>query len=97
MLFTDAFFANAGGYKLQLEFLILLADDKNISKYLHSESVRRNRVAHSVLAAELHTPSLVYDNACVLRELETERFVRQICLEAYAYSRTLLDMVGKYS
>lgn len=72
MLSLDAAFENALGYKSQLGFLILLADDQNYCKIVHFGSARCKRVVLSVLSKELHTLSLEYDNAYVLRELATE-------------------------
>jgi hypothetical protein len=95
VVFSDASFANAGGYKSQLGFVICIVDDANNANIVHFGSSKCKRVTRSVMAAELHGLVLGFDNAFVVRQMVSEISGREIPIDAYIDSKTVFDTITK--
>lgn len=95
VLFTDSSFANATDFKSQLGFLLLIVDDNHRANIVHYGSSRCRRVTRSVMASELHSLTMGFDNAYVVQHLLMEITGRLLEIEAYIDSKTVFDVVAK--
>lgn len=69
VLMTDASFANAEGSKIQLRFIILLADDNGSWKILLFGSKRCPHIARLFMAPGIQALILGLDNSFVVQEV----------------------------
>jgi hypothetical protein len=97
VVFTDASFANAEGYRSQLGFVICVVDDELNANIVHFGSQRCKRVTRSVMAAELHALIVGFDNALIIREILNEMLGREIHVDVYIDSKTVFDTVTRLS
>ena len=95
VLITDASFANAEGLKSQLGYLILMADKNGNCNVLHYGSNKCQRVARSVMAAEIQALTLGFDYAFIVKDLVDEILGRQLRIEAMIDSKTVFNVVAK--
>lgn len=95
VLLTDSSFANAQGLKSQLGYIIAMVDEKDNCNIVHYGSNRCNRVARSVLAAEIQALVLGFDSAFLVKDLVEELLGRTIKLEALIDSKTVFNVIAK--
>lgn len=84
---TDAFVANAEGRKLQLEYVVLLADCTGACNIIHVGSSKCKRIARSVVASEVQALVLSLDHSLLVENLLVELLARTLELEAIISSR----------
>lgn len=82
VLLTDASFANARDFKIQLGYIILMVDNHDNCNIILFGSNRCRRVARSVMAAELFELMLGFDYAFVVRDFLEDMTGRVLPLEA---------------
>jgi hypothetical protein len=97
VVYCDASFANAEGYRSQLGFAVLMVDDDNNANLVHYGSQRCTRVARSVMAAELHGLIVGFDNALLVSEMVSEILGRKVRTDAIIDSKTVFDTVTRLS
>ena len=95
VLLTDASFANAEGMKSQLGYLVLMVDGNGNCNIVHYGSNRCQRVARSVMAAELQALVLGFDYAFVIKDLVEEILGRHVKVEVMVDSKTTFNVVAK--
>lgn len=95
VLMTDASFANAKGFRTQLGYLILLADDEGRCNIIHYGSNRCKRIARSVMAAEIQALVLGFDFAFVIRDMVEELTRRSVPIEAIIDSKTMFNVIAR--
>ena len=95
VLLTDASFANAAGMKSQLGYLILMADDNGNCNLLHYGSNKCQRIARSVMAAEIQALVLGFDFAFLIKDLVDEILGTDMRIEALIDSKTVFNVVAK--
>ena len=95
VLATDASFANTADLKSQLGYFIMLVDDKQRCNVLHYGSNKCQRIARSVMAAEIQALMLGFDYAFYVRDLLEEILGRSFKIEAMIDSKTVFNVVAK--
>ena len=95
MLVTDASFANDKELKSQLGYVILMVDKHNNCNILHYGSNRCQRIARSVMAAEVQALILGFDYAFMIKTLVEEILGTELIIEAMIDSRTVFNVVAK--
>lgn len=91
---TDASFANARGLKIQLRYLLFMADTGRAS-IIHYSSFRCPHITRSVMASEGHTLVLGFYQAFSIRHLIQEILARDVELHAFVGSKTVFDIIAK--
>lgn len=97
LAYTDASFVTNLDETSQLGFIVMLSDKDSNANLLHFASYKSQRVARSVLGAEICAFADAYDMAyCVKRDLETI-MERRVPLMMFTDSKSLFDVFTKCS
>lgn len=94
-LLTDESFDNTANLKNQLGYLILLVDKEDKWKILHYGSHKWQRVARSVMAAELKAVVLAFKFAGIIKNLVEDILWRKLCIEGMIDRKTVFNVVPK--
>lgn len=68
-----------------------------IANLIHYGSSQCRRITRSILAAGMHALFLDYDNEFVIRHTLNDFIGHCVKMEAYVYSRSVLDFIETYS
>lgn len=79
----------------QIGYLVMMLEYTVMQNTIIFGSNERKRVTRSVMAAEVHALILGYDFAFIIKSLVEEMLGRQVPLEIFMDSRTVLDTVAK--
>lgn len=96
-LYTDASFANAVGLKSQIGFAIVVLDNSGKANLLHYGSTKCQRIARSVMAAEIFALVHGFDQAYVVQSMMNDITGSLIPIDAYIDSKTAFNVVVKHA
>lgn len=97
ILFTDSSFGNSEGLSSQAGFIIILADTNGKANIIHYGSKKCRRITRSVMAAEILSLVMGYDEAFMVKNSLEAILKREIQLDIYIDSRTTFNCVAKHA
>lgn len=95
VLLTDASFASAEGIKSQLVYLPLLIDASGTANVIYFGSNMCQRIARSVMEAEVQALVLGFDYAFYVKDHVDALLGRRLDLEAMNDSRSVFNVIAK--
>lgn len=95
VLLTDDSFANAEGVKSQLGYIIQMVDKNERCNILYYRSNKCQKIARSVMSAELQALVLDFDYAYLMKDLMEEIIGKSMNIEAMIDSKRVFNVVAK--
>lgn len=92
---TDASFTNSTGLKSQLVYVLMMADKDNHCNIVHYGSNKGQRMAMSVMAAEVQAVILGFDYAFLIKTMIKEILGRTLVIEAIIDKKTVFNIIAK--
>ena len=97
MVFSDAAFSNSANVTSQLDYIILLDDEKNNCHMLYFCSRKSYRVVRFFLAAEVYAFADAFNMAFTIRQDLSKMISRNVQLTMLTDSKSLFDIITKGS
>lgn len=97
VLVTDASFANTKDLKIQLGYVVLMVDEVGNCNVLNYASNRSKRIERNLMAANLFSLVLGFDNAYIVRDLVEEIIGKRMEIDAIIDIKTVFYFISKRS
>lgn len=92
---TDASFYNTNNFRIQMGFVVMMADADSRDNIIHYASKKCHRVSRSVMAAKVHGLVVGFEFAFVIRDMIEGILAQDVRVEAYVQRQTLFNVVAK--